>query len=170
MSDNSFIGSGEGNVITFGSEQSFISGGTQNNIGALLGGGCGSVYGGIGGGCMNCIDDTGAQSCYGIIGNGLNNKICAGTNHSSIFSGNGNTVAGSCSSILGGSGNSDGGFNYVGIFGQGITANAGNTFFVEGLNACSIPHIIGGVGALPGQIYWDVPPAPDANPKALYIG
>ena len=65
----------------------------------------------------------GEVSSYGVIGGGQGNTIAAGTNHSSIFSGNGNTVAGSCSSILGGSGNSDGGFPFTGMYGNALIAS-----------------------------------------------
>ena len=64
---------------------------------------------------------------------------------------------GSCSSILGGSGNNDGGFNYVGIFGQGITGVIPNAFHGENFVAQNIPFYSGS-GPLP------VP----AGSKAMY--
>ena len=97
----------------------------------------------------------GEVSSFGVIGGGQGNTIAAGTNHSSIFSGNGNTVAGSCSSILGGSGNSDGGFNYVGIFGQGITGVCDNMFHVNCLWAGNLPLASGGApGPLVAGTVW----------------
>jgi len=70
------------------------------------------------------------------------------------------------SSILGGSGNSDGGFNNVFIAGNGITAVAASTLYVNCVNANSTPFVPGG-GSLPsGAIYWDTP---GAAGRALYI-
>ena len=112
--------------------------GTSNYIGNLAGTGLGIQNSFIGGGSANCIDDGTAVISYGVIGggnynciapgtsfasvfNGQNNCICAATDYASIFSGQNNCVAGNYSSILGGSGNSDGGIPYVGIFGCNIT-------------------------------------------------
>ena len=166
----SFIGGGDSNTINPSSDCSFISGGSGNNIGALTGAGFGVIFGGIGGGGGNCIDDTSAPTSYGIIGGGQANCICAGTNHSSIFSGNGNIVSGSCSSILGGSGNSDGGFNYVGIFGQAITGVGNNLFHVDGIyvNAMCGP---GPGGLVPGTLYYQtgVLPGPLAACKVIFM-
>jgi len=92
---------------------------------------------GTGGGSGNCIDSTGAATTYGVIGG---NCVFPGTNHASIFGGNGNKVSGSCSAILGGSGNSDGGFNNVFIAGSGITAVNGSCLYINGLNANLIPY------------------------------
>src|SRR6185312_2812354 len=142
----SFIGGGGVNNIFIKSDCSFLGGGSLNGIGdSSVSPVNFATESFLGGGSMNCIDAVGANTKFGVIGGGQSNKVCAGTNHSSIFSGKGNTVSGSCSSILGGSGNSDGGFGYVGIFGQGITAPLPNTFYTNCLNACSTPlYIFGG--------------------------
>ena len=63
-----------------------------------------------------------------LIGGGCCNYIASGTNFSSIFSGLNNCLSGSCSSILGGSGNCDNGIKYAGIFGCNITAVANCAF------------------------------------------
>ena len=94
-------------------------------------------------GSDNFINNTGFATTYGVIGGGQGNCIFPGTNHSSIFSGNGNCVSGSCSSILGGSGNSDGGFNYVGIFGQNVTGVIPNAFHAENFVGQNMPLYTG---------------------------
>jgi hypothetical protein len=43
-------------------------------------------------------------------------------NHASIFGGNGNSVTGNCSAILGGGGNGDGSFAFIGMYGNGLIA------------------------------------------------
>ncbi len=138
---SSFIGGGVSNKINYGSDYSFINSGTLNTIGSA--GGSGATFSGISGGSQNCIDDSTAATAYGVIGGGFENCICAGTNHSSIFSGNGNCVWGSCSSVLGGSGNCDGGFDYVGIFGQGITGVC-SAFHANNFVAQNMPTTPGG--------------------------
>ena len=156
--DNLFIGGGKSNVINQFSHCSFIGGGQLNTIGETSPGtGLGSIFGVIGGGCCNNIDgsNSGAATTYGVIGGGQANCICAGTNHSSIFSGNGNMVSGSCSSILGGSGNSDGGNSNVFILGSSITAVLPDTTHINGLWANGIPSLPGGIGTVPKQVYWD---------------
>ena len=74
-----------------------------------------------------------------------------------------NQVLGSCSAILGGSGNNDGGLPYVGIFGCNITgvttcAFHANQFVAQNMyNATSAPPPLTGTGILyycvtsPGQ-------------------
>ena len=89
-------------------------------------------------------DQTTCLVSFGIIGRGQPNKVFTGTNHSSIFSGQNNTVSGSCSAILGGSGNNDNGFNYVGIFGQNVTGVINNAFHAENLVAQNMPLYMGG--------------------------
>ena len=128
-SNGSFIGGGQTNAINIISDCSFINSGQCNNIGALGAIGLGSAFSGIGGGQNNCIDDTAAPVL-----------------HSGIFGGFGNTVFGSCSSILGGSGNSDGGFNYVGIFGQNVIGVTPNAFHAENYVAQSMPTSPGAPG------------------------
>jgi len=94
----------------------------------------------VGGGNGNFIDSTShAPSTFGIVGGGQQNKICAGTNHSSIFSGYNNCVAGSCSAILSGANNYDGGLNNVFIAGSGITGVCANTLHVNALWANGLP-------------------------------
>ncbi len=158
-----FIGAGELNLIDDGSTCSFIGGGFSNYIignGSFIGGGgwldagpppvyhgnsiCGD-FSFIGGGSDNFIDNTGAATSYAVIGGGQNNCVFPGTNHSSIFSGNGNCVADSCSSILGGANNTiPAGFPNAHIVGSGIVLNAGtvgnpNSLHVNGLWANGIP-------------------------------
>jgi hypothetical protein len=71
-----------------------------------------------------------------------------------------NSVSGTYSAILGGSGNSDGGFSYAGVFGQGITAVAANTFHIEclymkpGVYPCYYGIAISGTYPL-GTVYAD---------------
>jgi len=78
----------------------------------------------IGGGQNNCIADSASLlTYYGVIGGGESNCIFPGTNHASIFSGNGNTVAGSCSVVLGGLNNGDGGFPNTAVFGNTLVAS-----------------------------------------------
>ena len=68
-----------------------------------------------------------------------------------------NQVLGSCSAILGGSGNNDGGLPYVGIFGCNITGAVACTFHANNYfinNACLVSA--GGHGTLPaGSVYVD---------------
>ena len=106
----------------------------------------------IGGGCCNFINDSSftgpAAISYGVIGGGEKNCILHNTNHSSIFSGQFNTVADSCSSILGGAGNTiPAGFPNSFIAGSGIVLNPSvvgnpNSLHVNGLwasNMCTFP-------------------------------
>ncbi len=84
----------------------------------------------------------------GIIGGGQNNCVFPGTNHSSIFSGQFNKVSGSCSSVLGGSGNNDGGFPYTGMYGCNLTASlVGCAFWVNELIVPNMPVDATGTGA-----------------------
>jgi hypothetical protein len=162
----SIIVGGDCNNIFSGSNGSFIGGGYINHIGSNTEG---SIFGVIGGGCCNLIDSTVANpSSFGIIAGGFSNTVCAGATHSSIFSGSINCVAGNFSVILGGTGNSDGGFNNVGIFGQTITASAANTFYVNCLNANSIPGPYAAPPGLPMGTIW-YGPAGIVTAKALYI-
>ena len=102
------------------------------------------------------IAGSGLDTCFGVIAGGQSNMICAGTAHTGILGGINNCIAGSCSAILGGSGNFDNGLNYAGIFGFNINnpaAMAANTFHVNCLNACDTP---GPGGTYPsGSIYWN---------------
>jgi len=126
------------------SDPSFIGGGQCNNVGL---GGSGAPFSGIVGGQCNIIDDTGAATNYGIIGGGFCNCVCAGTNHSSIFSGECNMVTGNCSQIFGGLCNCDGGYNYVGIFGCCVTGAMHNAFHANNIVGQNIP-----IGTCPGGI------------------
>ena len=147
-----------------------IAGGQAKVNGSPGGNFFSSHHGFIGGGCANCIDSSNGATTYGTNAGGELNTIAPGTNHPSILGGAGNTVSGSGSAILGASGNNDGGLNKVHIAERGIIAVLADTLHANGLWANAIPFIPGGVDALPGQIYWDTPPAPDSNPRVLYIG
>ena len=122
----------------------------------------------------NFIDD-GAGTTYGVIGGGQNNYIQPGTNHSSIFSGNGNNVSGSCSSILGGSGNNDNGNPWTGIFGNavnGLALAAGlGGFFVNELVIQNIPVITAGTffTMKPGELYTTAPSGSGFMLSPLFI-
>jgi len=113
------------------------------------------VNGGIG---DNFIDSnaTSPATC-GVIAGGFKNKDCAGIHYSSIFGGHKNTVAGNCSSILGGFNNYDGGYDNVFIAGSGIALSATvgnpNSLHVNGLWANGIPD--GTLGPFnTGTIFW----------------
>lgn len=88
---------------------------------------------------------------------------------SSVLGGCGNQTLGNYSAILGGSGNNDNGFNYVGIFGQNIGGVAANTFHVNCLNACSTPCIT--ASAYPAGTIGYITAGTTIPPgaKALYI-
>jgi len=147
-SDLSNISGGGANSITF-STYSFIGGGCQNVIYSVGIGACDMCFNFIGGGGQNCIvSNTSASANYAAIGGGEQNTVCANTNHASIFGGINNCVAGSCSSILGGSGNSDGGFSFIGMYGNGLVATKApsaygvpSAFWVDTLVAPSIPLV-----------------------------
>ena len=89
----------------------------------------------IGAGQCNCIDTTGdAGSCFGVIGGGLANMICAGTCFASILGGYANTNSGCYSAILGGVDNViPSGCQYAGIFGNSITAQINNGLHLNNL-------------------------------------
>ena len=149
ISDKSFVGGGSHNNVYIASDCSFIGGGTTNSIGdSSVGGTSPAIFSFIGGGSGNCIDSVGSGSAYGTIGGGKDNCIFPGTSHSSIFSGDTNSVSGSCSSILGGSNNNDGGFAFVGMYGNTLTATKSpasygvpSAFWVDSLVAPSIPLV-----------------------------
>jgi len=135
----SFVGGGGGAAAANGNaangDLSFVGGGITNIAactGSFIGGGAGNCVAGeqsfVGGGQQNCVTSSlGAVNCSVIVG-GFGNLVCDdGVNPvvaSFIGGGVQNKVCGSCSAILGGAGNSDGGFPYTGIFGVGITASA----------------------------------------------
>jgi hypothetical protein len=122
----------------------------------------------IGGGKSNCIDISANYPGENLITGGANNRICCQSSCSGIVGGDYNkicnsngsfmgggsqkNISGSFSAILGGSGNNDGGFAYSGIFGQGVTAVAANTFHVERIYANGIPNV-GGAGPT-GTFAW----------------
>jgi hypothetical protein len=136
----SFVGNGEANTINCGSECSFLGGGYSNNMGSGIVGDLGAIGSFMGGGESNCIDsDDNFGTTYAAIGGGQFNKVCLNTNHSSIFSGMQNTVRGNCSSILGGEGNDDGGIDYVGIFGCGVTGVVTKAFHANNYVAQNMP-------------------------------
>ena len=170
----SFIGGGDSNFIGINSDCSFIGGGNCNCIQGLssfIGGGgwfdgvaiishgncvCGD-FGFIGGGSDNFIDSTGSFNTYGVIGGGQINCIFPGTNHSSILNGYQNQVSGSCSAILGGSGNSDGGFNWAGVFGCNVMGVAACAFHSNTFVAQNMYNATGGLPLPPtGTLYYCV--------------
>jgi len=131
------------------------------------------VNGGIG---DNFIDSnaTSPATC-GVIAGGFKNKDCAGIHYSSIFSGHKNTVAGNCSSILGGFNNYDGGYDNVFIAGSGIALSATvgnpNSLHVNGLWASSMCTYPTGFPYNPGTVFV-LPvgsPVPSGITGALYI-
>lgn len=92
--------------------------------------------------------------------------------HSTILGGSKNTVNGAYSTILGGSGNAiAAAYSYAAVFGNGISAQASNTFHVECMNAVGTPGP-GGVFP-PGTMYWDtianVMAAPSSGPGACCV-
>ena len=189
FSNNSFIGSGQGNSLGLGgagADCSFIGGGFSNciiGIGSFIGGGgwcnpTGPVFHGnticgdfsfIGGGSDNFIDNTGAATTYGVIGGGQCNLVCAGTSHSSIFSGYQNKISGSCSSVLGGSGSCDNGFNYVGIFGQNVIGVMNNAFHAEELVLQNIPDGATAYAGLPTGALYYLPVGTGVGSKTVYV-
>ena len=157
----SFIGGGACNNIHLCYDMNTIVGGCQNSIGSSITSGSGFTvgYSIIGGGVNNCIDSTPTGiSKFDFIDDGCNNTVCAGTNHSGIFSGYQNCVSGSCSVVLGGSGNNDGGYNYVGIFGCNVTGVVANGFHVNEVVIQDIPVVnaVGFLGLVQGQLYTNV--------------
>ena len=166
---------GRENTINNNSCHAFIGTGCLNSIGAIGGAGAGNDFNIIVGGCLNNIDDTGATTCYGVIGGGYQNFIGAGTNHASIFSGYNNQVSGSCSSILGGENNNDNGNPYTGIFGTGVNGlplAAGNGgFFVNEMVIQNIPVITAATffTLLPGEVYTTGPVGSPFMGRPLFI-
>lgn len=144
---------------------SFIGGGLDNHVGvAGMMGAPNSVIGG--GDHNNILTNAMSGTTHSVIGGGRLNTINPGANFAGIFAGDGNTVSGLRSVIVGGVGNNDAGLNDVVIAGTGIAAVLANTLHVNALWAGGIPFAPGGAGMLPGQIYWDVPGTPG---RALYI-
>lgn len=114
----------------------------------------------IAGGQDNTIGLGGVQR-HSFIGGGQSNTVSAEC--ASILGGQNNTVSGAYSSILGGLNNNDGGFPFSGIYGNGITAVAPDTFHVSCLNAVNTPT---GAGPFPaGTISYT--PTPVLPPGAL---
>ena len=143
---------GSGNQNQTSGNHSAIGGGELNNIGTygLAGGHCSF----IGGGQLNVIELDGNTISGGrrnyICGNdsaisgGHNNHIgditlTLSANCSFIGGGLNNRVTGDFSAILGGNGNNDNGLAFAGIYGNGITAVAPDTFHVSCLNAVNTP-------------------------------
>jgi len=170
----SFIGGGGVNNIFIKSDCSFLGGGSLNGIGdSSVSPVNFATESFLGGGSMNCIDAVGANTKFGVIGGGQSNTVCAGTNHSSIFSGKGNTVSGSCSAILGGFNNNDNGLANVGIFGNNINNPlnmAANTFHVNSLIMQNIPAVNAVTYAplVSGQLYTIIA-APGFTARPVYI-
>jgi hypothetical protein len=138
---DSFIGGGGGNKNANSSSGSVIGGGITNcNIGSVagtIGGGLGNYHYGsdfsfIGGGYKNY--SNGATTT---IGGGSFNKTTQ--SNATIGGGYYNRVYSINSSILGGSGNLvPAAYNNSHIIGSNITANAGNTTFMENVNVSGI--------------------------------
>ena len=152
---------------------STITGGCNNRIGSNVAGEPFADLSFIGGGRDNWIDSTGAATTFGSIGGGLNNYIVPGTNHASIFGGNNNSVADSCSSILGGTGNViPAGFANSHIVGSGITLGAGvgnaGSLHVNGLWANGIQF--NPLGANPGTVFALAPGALPLFPLSINGG
>lgn len=124
-----------------------ITGGCNNRIGSNVAGNPFADMSFIAGG-RKLDRSTGAATTFGSIGSGQNNYIVPGTNHASIFGGQNNQVSGNCSAILGGSGNTDGGNPFVGIFGNGVVGlpliGGNGVFFVNELVIQNIPVITAG--------------------------
>jgi hypothetical protein len=152
-----------------------VGNGLSNVIGSTAPANPTADYSFIGGGSNNHIDATGAATTYGVIGGGQNNMVAAGTNHSSIFGGDGNNVSGSCSTILGGSGNNDGGFAYAGIFGQAVTGVMNNALHIEELVIQNIPVDTTATGSGPyallpiGALYTTAAPLAGFKMRTIYI-
>ena len=124
-----------------GSWQSFnqVNHGSDKNIGDSSGVTFDpATFSFIGGGSNNTIDSSGSPTSFATIGGGQNNYIAPGTNHASIFGGNGNQLSGNCSAILGGSGNNDNGVPNTGMYANGLTVpfavpGAPSAFWVDQL-------------------------------------
>lgn len=130
---NNMIGAGGGNFICSTSFNGIFSGENNQIFNAsndsFIGAGCGNVIGGAGWQCMSFIG-AGAENVidggtYGVIGGGLNNRVTQP--FSAVLGGRNNTVNHTCS----------------GIFGDGLTSAAANTFHVNCLNAVNTPVYTG---------------------------
>ena len=89
--------------------------------------------------------------------------------HSFIGSGCNNIVEGSFSSVLTGCRSCDNGFDYAGVFGCAVVAQAANTFHVECLNAVNTPTYVAGPGFPSGTIFKYTGGALPAGALPLYI-
>jgi len=122
----------------------------------------------LGSGCGNQTN-----SPNNFAGTGIKNTIATGSDFSSILNGQTNTINANSpfSAILGGNNNViPAGCSNAGIFGQGITAVASDTFHVNCLNANSIPGPYAGITFLPtGTVYYGTGPAIIPGAKVLYI-
>ena len=96
-------------------------------------------------------------SCYSFIGAGCCNVISNGC--SSIVGGFCNTISGGYSSILGDSGNSDGGFDYAGVFGCNVTAVASCALHSNNFVAQNMPTS----PTTPGALWYN------STTKSVYI-
>jgi hypothetical protein len=102
-----------------------------------------------------------ANGAHSFVGGGCDNVVDGAC--SSILGGYKNYVAGDCSVILGGANNNDMGMAYVGIFGNGITAVAANTFHVENAWANGNVCVIGQCVTIP-----NIQPLPTGPSGTLY--
>jgi mucin-19 len=129
----SLIGGGNVNIIHSNVNYSTIVGGKSNVIGSST---SQPDYSFIGGGYQNEI--TGDDGDYNVVVGGEDNTITGTGNSNFIGSGEDNVISstGNYNAILGGEANTIGSsYTDTFIIGSGITANASNTTFVEGLNA-----------------------------------
>ena len=69
---------------------------------------------------------------------------------------------------MGGCSSGDGGFNYAGVFGQGIIAQAANTFHVECLDAVNTPSVYSEAWPI-GTIFMSATPPGATCVLPLYI-
>lgn len=144
-------------LLGFAADNAFIGGGTDNRIY------CNAAYGVIGGGLCNLIDED-AQ--HGFIGAGECNTVTNAALYSTILNGDYNTINSNHSIVLGGSGNTiPAGMDFSVVFGNGITATAGDMLFASQLNALNTQNGAGGLP--PGTIFYSTVPIPGA--KQLYI-
>lgn len=143
----SFLGGGDSNNI-FNSTQAFIGGGARNNatassLSSIIGGEENiikqSFWSTIGGGSENVIDIASGvmASNYNVVAGGSGNEILGDSIGSGILGGLNNTINNSSSTF---------------IIGNVITADRGNTTFVNNLSIKSIPTSSAG---LPSGSVWN---------------
>jgi hypothetical protein len=122
---HSVILGGSSNCILSNSIQSFIGGGSFNEI-------------------------SSASSIANVILGGRSNLVGNGS-YSTILGGENNIITGSCNAILGGSNNNDGGFNFVGISGNAVNGAMNNAFHANCFYARNMPS---GIGVAQGHLFY----------------